>query len=73
LTGESLPIEKFATLNNVETDNPFELDNILFMGTNIVSGAATAIVVHTGNHTYFGALAERVSSTDRTPTAFKRA
>ncbi|HET8710061.1 MAG TPA: magnesium-translocating P-type ATPase [Spongiibacteraceae bacterium] len=71
LTGESLPIEKFATLNKVDTHNPFELDNIVFMGTNIISGAATAVVVHTGNRTYFGALAERVSSSDRTPTAFQ--
>lgn len=71
LTGESLPIEKYATLLNQQTHNPFELNNILFMGTNIVSGAATAVVVHTGNRTYFGALAERVSSTDRSPTAFQ--
>ena len=76
LTGESLPVEKFAALSNTQTLNsfdksPFELDNILFMGTNIVSGAATAVVVHTGNRTYFGALAERVSSTDRAPTAFQ--
>lgn len=75
LTGESLPVEKFATLNNSQTPdadkNPFELDNIVFMGTNIVSGAATAVVVNTGNRTYFGALAERVSSSDRTPTAFQ--
>ena len=71
LTGESLPVEKFATLKNVLTHNPFELDNIVFMGTNIVSGAASAVVLHTGNRTYFGALAERVSSSDPTPTAFQ--
>ncbi|MFT3930833.1 MAG: magnesium-translocating P-type ATPase [Spongiibacteraceae bacterium] len=76
LTGESMPIEKFAKLDNKHSSDsreksPFELDNILFMGTNIVSGSATAVVVHTGNRTYFGALAERVSSTDRTPTAFQ--
>ncbi|HEY3699821.1 MAG TPA: magnesium-translocating P-type ATPase [Spongiibacteraceae bacterium] len=71
LTGESLPVEKFAALNKTETANPFELDNIVFMGTNIVSGAASAVVVNTGNRTYFGALAERVSSSERAPTAFQ--
>ncbi len=51
--------------------NPLELDNILFMGTNVVSGSATAVVVATGNHTYFGALAQRVTATDRAPTQFQ--
>jgi len=71
MTGESLPVEKFPTLRDVGTRNPFELDNILFMGTNVVSGSATAIALNTGNRTYFGALAQRVTSTDRTPTAFQ--
>lgn len=71
MTGESLPVEKFVYLKNAETSNPLELENIVFMGTNVVSGAATALVVHTGNQTYFGALAQRVTSTDRTPTQFQ--
>lgn len=70
MTGESLPVEKFAT-HSTETANPLELDNILFMGTNIVSGSATAIVLSTGNNTYFGSLASRVTATDHTPTAFQ--
>jgi Mg2+-importing ATPase len=71
MTGESLPVEKFLTHRGVATGNPLELDNLCFMGTNVVSGSATAIVVTTGNQTYFGALAERVTATDRTPTAFQ--
>jgi hypothetical protein len=41
------------------------------MGTNVVSGSATAVVLATGNNTYFGALASRVIATDRAPTAFQ--
>jgi Mg2+-importing ATPase len=52
MTGESLPVEKFAQLLNQNTANPLELENILFMGTNVVSGSATAVAVTTGNRTY---------------------
>ncbi len=71
MTGESLPVEKFTTDRGEKTHNPLELDNICFMGTNVVSGSATAIVVGTGNRTYFGTLAERVTAVDRGPTAFQ--
>ncbi|GAO23397.1 Mg2+-importing ATPase [Aquabacterium commune] len=71
MTGESMPVEKFATQRDAKAINPLELDNILFMGTNVVSGSATAVVLGTGNATYFGALASRVTATDRAPTAFQ--
>ena len=71
MTGESLPVEKFVRQRDSDMANPLELENILFMGTNVVSGSATAVVVSTGNRTYFGALAQRVTSTDRTPTQFQ--
>ena len=71
MTGESMPVEKFARQSDSQTSNPLELDNILFMGTNVVSGAATAVVLTTGNNTYFGALAQRVGATDRGPTSFQ--
>ncbi|HBA3650114.1 TPA: magnesium-translocating P-type ATPase [Escherichia coli] len=71
MTGESMPVEKFAVQRDVKAINPLELDNILFMGTNVVSGSATAVVLGTGNGTYFGALASRVTATDRAPTAFQ--
>ena len=75
LTGESLPVEKFALLNDAARDtatrSPLELENICFMGTNVVSGSATAIAVTTGNRTYFGTLAERVTAVDPRPTAFQ--
>ncbi len=71
MTGESMPVEKFVALRDGDAVNPLELDNILFMGTNVVSGAATAVVVSTGQRTYFGALAQRVTATDRAPTSFQ--
>src|SRR5208282_6286443 len=71
MTGESLPVEKFPQLRATGSANPFEFENLLFMGTNVISGSATAVVVVTGNKTYFGALAERVTTADRTPTAFQ--
>ncbi len=71
MTGESMPVEKFVRQIDPSANNPLDLDNILFMGTNVVSGAATAVVLTTGNNTYFGALAQRVSATDRAPTSFQ--
>ncbi|MFS1287969.1 magnesium-translocating P-type ATPase [Pseudomonas piscis] len=70
-TGESMPVEKFPRQQDADTSNPLDLDNILFMGTNVVSGSATAVILTTGNSTYFGALAQRVSATDRAPTSFQ--
>lgn len=57
LTGESLPIEKHAD-NREKTDNILELENICYTGTSVVSGSALAIVVATGNETYFSSIGE---------------
>jgi len=71
MTGESMPVEKFALQQDAQARNPLDLENILFMGTNVVSGAATAVILTTGNSTYFGALAQRVTATDRATTSFQ--
>jgi Mg2+-importing ATPase len=60
LTGEALPVEKKAASAPADVQNPLELPNICFLGSNVESGSATAIVVHTGNRTYFGSLAESI-------------
>ncbi|MBB6501071.1 magnesium-translocating P-type ATPase [Pedobacter cryoconitis] len=61
LTGESLPVEKRSLAVRDAEDKPLvELDNICFMGTNVVSGYATAVVVNTGNQTYFGSLSKEI-------------
>ena len=66
LTGESLPVEKFADRRG-EVPGPLEQSNLVFMGTNVVSGSATALVVTTGSRTYFGTLAAKVTATDLAP------
>lgn len=71
MTGESMPVEKFAIQRTANVTNTIELDNILFMGTNVVSGSAMAVAVATGSNTYFGALAQRVTATVRTLTSFQ--
>jgi len=72
MTGESLPVEKFATLqDDNHKKNPLELDNICFMGTNVVSGSSIAVVIATGSQTFFGLLAARSTTVNRAPTAFQ--
>ncbi|OIQ76232.1 magnesium-transporting ATPase, P-type 1 [mine drainage metagenome] len=60
LTGESLPVEKKADAAPADVHNPLELANICFLGTNVESGAATAVVISTGEQTYLGSLAASI-------------
>ena len=64
MTGESLPVEKFPAAGS-ESVAALDMDNLVFMGTNVISGAATAVVLATGNETYFGTLATRVTRVGR--------
>jgi len=60
LTGESLPVERKADTASADGRNPLELPNICFLGSNVESGSATAVVIHTGSKTYFGSLAASI-------------
>lgn len=60
MTGESLPVEKFVA-SNTTSDAALQMDNLVFMGTNVISGTASAVVLATGNSTYFGTVATRVT------------
>jgi Mg2+-importing ATPase len=60
LTGESLPVERNADASTADVQNPLELPNVCFMGSNVESGSATAVVIHTGDKTYFGSLAASI-------------
>ncbi|HWS29427.1 MAG TPA: magnesium-translocating P-type ATPase [Clostridia bacterium] len=71
LTGESNPVEKFSDARNSPDDALTDLKNIGFMGSNVVSGSATAVVLMTGNDTYFGSMAKSLSG-DRAQTSFER-
>jgi Mg2+-importing ATPase len=61
LTGESLPSEKDARVQDNEVHGP-EAPNLVFLGTSVVSGTATAEVITTGSNTLFGAIAVRLAS-----------
>ncbi|MCC3372275.1 magnesium-translocating P-type ATPase [Cohnella sp. REN36] len=67
LTGEAMPVEKMDTLprgvhkvtrkQQQKPVNALELNNVCYMGTNVISGSATGVVVATGTRTYFGSMA----------------
>lgn len=61
LTGESAPVEKHKD-NLIETKNVFDLQNICFMGTNVISGTAICIVVATSSETYFGRMSKNLNT-----------
>ena len=71
LTGESNPVEKFSDTKNKPGDGLTDLRNLGFMGSNVISGSATAMVLATGNNTYFGSMAKSLSG-DRAKTSFER-
>ncbi len=60
LTGEALPVEKKAAPASADVQNPLDLPNICFLGSNVESGSATAVVIQTGGRTYFGSLAASI-------------
>jgi len=70
LTGESFPAEK--TPEALPVDTPLaKRVNSLYLGTNVISGMGTAVVVYTGQQTEFGKISERLEH--RQPeTGFER-
>ncbi|MEQ2456622.1 magnesium-translocating P-type ATPase [Flavonifractor hominis] len=60
LTGESEPVEK-TPLVNAHMQSVTEYTNIAFMGSNVISGSATAVVICVGDHTLFGSMASAVA------------
>ncbi len=72
LTGEALPVEKREyKMEDVKAKSPLELDNLCFLGTNVISGTATAIAVTTGNSTYFGSIGKAITG-QRPLTSFDK-
>jgi Mg2+-importing ATPase len=62
LTGESMPVEKFAETPAQPSAAVIEMPNAVFQGSNVVSGSAKAIVVNTGTRTHFGSISEKLGS-----------
>lgn len=73
LTGESDSIEKSPKVmgKKYHKGSVVELDNICYMGSNVVSGAAKGIVFETGNNTYLGTIAKSIAG-HRAATAFDK-
>ena len=71
LTGESMPMEKETRTGELEELGSPDSPGMVFLGTSVVSGTATAVVLATGKHTAFGEIAERLAL--RSPeTEFQR-
>ena len=60
LTGESNPVEKYT--DHRDAEDITDLSNIGFMGCDIVSGSARAVVIATGNDTYFGNMSKTLNA-----------
>jgi len=59
LTGETFPVEKMTGL--LPADTPLaRRTNTLYMGTHVISGTATAVVVLTGTQAEFGKISEKL-------------
>lgn len=59
-TGESVPVEKTNTYS--DTNEIFSLSNVCLMGTSVISGNATAVVINTGFSTYLGSMGKQIDS-----------
>ncbi|MDR3722606.1 MAG: magnesium-translocating P-type ATPase [Candidatus Acidoferrales bacterium] len=60
LTGESLPAEKDARAGKGDAAGSADSPNLVFLGTSVVSGTGTAVILQTGPRTVFGAIAARL-------------
>ena len=73
LTGESDSVKKVdnSTINIDDIKSITDLDTICFMGTNVISGSAKGVVIKTADDTYFGQIANTLT-TGKLKTAFQK-
>lgn len=71
LTGESLPVEKYASASDKTLTNALEMTDLCFLGSDVESGTGTALVVQTGSETYFGSMAISITG-ERQLTSFDK-
>jgi Mg2+-importing ATPase len=71
LTGEAMPLEKVAAAHAGAAETPFDLPNICFMGSAVVSGIGCGVVVLTGPRTAFGLVASEIAK-QRVLTSFDK-
>ncbi len=70
LTGESDAVKKSVELDTTDLNSISDLNNICFMGTNVISGSAKCVVIKTADNTYFGKVAHTISN-DKPKSAFQ--
>ncbi len=74
LTGESDAVKKVANsevTSSEDIESITDLDNICFMGTNVISGSAKGVIIKTANDTYFGKIAKNIT-TGKPKTSFQK-
>ncbi|MFR6444826.1 MAG: HAD-IC family P-type ATPase, partial [Streptococcus sp.] len=73
LTGESDAVEKVCLrkADSQNLDSLLESESLAFMGTNVISGRATALVLVVGDETMMGAIEQTINTYDE-PTSFER-
>lgn len=71
LTGESFPAEKNAILTEKPSEELSGQANLCFMGTSVISGLGKAVVLATGDQTYFGNLATKIVDNEP-PSRFEK-
>ena len=71
LTGEAMPVDKAEVIPAVAEETPFDFENLCFMGSNVLSGTATGVILQTGTATFFGKLADSMVGA-RVQTSFDR-
>lgn len=74
ITGESDAVRKLTnteikSIDDIESIT--DLDTICFMGTNVISGTAKAVVIKTGDNTYFGKVAHTLTQ-GKPKTSFQK-
>ena len=68
-TGESVLVEKTTQTN--DANEIFDINNICLMGSSVVSGSGTAVVIQTGFNTYLGRMSKEID-TKKEPTNFEK-
>lgn len=71
LTGEAIPIEKVSESVNQEKTVVFDYQNLVFMGSDVISGSGKALILKTGQETLFGDIAKKASA-QRNETSFSK-
>lgn len=71
LTGESMPVEKYVSeeVAAAENETAIDMSNLVFMGTDVLSGQGKGIILKTGQQTFFGDIAQN-ATTKRGKTTF---